>query len=58
MTYCAAAHTLIIQFFQLSGKRGRGPQALAALQAKENRLLLKEQAVLVTRTRIELVLQP
>lgn len=33
-------------------------QALAALQAKENRLLLKEQAVLVTRTRIELVLQP
>ena len=33
-------------------------QAPAALQAKENRLLLKEQAVLVTRTRIELVLQP
>ena len=22
MTYCAAAYTLIIQFFQLSGKRG------------------------------------
>ena len=33
-------------------------QAPAALQAKENRLLLQEQAVLVTRTRIELVLQP
>ena len=46
--------------FQRCGvlRGGRGPQAPAALQAKENRLLLKEQAVLVTRTRIELVLQP
>ncbi len=42
----------------MTGRGGRGRRAPAALQAKENRLLLKEQAVLVTRTRIELVLQP
>ena len=42
----------------MTGRGGRGRRAPAALQAKENRLLLKEQAGLVTRTRIELVLQP
>lgn len=42
----------------MTGRGGRGRQAPAALQAKENHPLPEKQAVLVTRTRIELVLQP